>query len=176
MSNHNDKNELNSGKLLTSNVEDNPEPSQICIICKRDLAYCNFHKNANNRNNLDYRCKKCKKQKASEERYADYFGSYIRTKKSECKTKKILFNLTKEYLKEIWTDICPISGVTLSHNKGRGSHHLTSAHLDRINPNQGYIIGNVCWISGRMNRIKYDATIEELKSIITYMEGATTIQ
>jgi len=27
MSNHNDKNELNSGELLTSRVEDNPEPS-----------------------------------------------------------------------------------------------------------------------------------------------------
>lgn len=37
MSNHNEKNELNSGKLLTSSVEDNPEPSQICLICKREL-------------------------------------------------------------------------------------------------------------------------------------------
>ena len=31
------------------------------------------------------------------------------------------------------------------------------------------------WISGRANRIKYNATIDELERILTYMKGATTI-
>lgn len=175
MSNHNDKNELKSGKLLASNVEDNPEPSQICRICKRDLTYVHFHKSRTNKNGLDYRCKRCKKKLAHKERKNNYFGSYISTKRSECKTKGIKFNLTEEYLRNIWTGICPICGITLSHNKGKGSHHKTSAHLDRVIPDKGYIIGNVVWISGRMNRIKYDATIEELENILAYMKGATTI-
>lgn len=175
MSNHNEKNELNSGKLLTSSVEDNPEPSQICLICKRELPYVFFHKSSSNKNRLDYRCKDCKKELAYKNRKDNYFKSYIITKKSECKQKNIEFNLTEEYLRNIWTGICPISRVQLSPNKGKGSHHITSSHLDRINPNKGYVKGNVCWISGRMNRIKYNATIEELENILTYMKGATTI-
>ena len=55
----------------------------------------------------------------------------------------------------------------------RGSHH--SAHLDRLDPNKGYVIDNVSWISGRANRIKYNATVEELRAIADWMERATTI-
>lgn len=34
---------------------------------------------------------------------------------------------------------------------------------------------NVAWISGRANRIKYDASIEELRQIVDWMERVTTI-
>ena len=61
MSNHNDKNKLNSGEGLTSNVEVNPEPSQICRICNKLKSIDNFHKNKRNNNGFDYRCKLCKK-------------------------------------------------------------------------------------------------------------------
>lgn len=94
MSNHNDKNRLNSGKLLTSNVEDNPEPSQICKICKKLKSLDNFHKNKTMKNGLDYRCKLCKKLEANNKRFSNYFQEYLRVKKSECKTKGIVFDLT----------------------------------------------------------------------------------
>ena len=59
-------------------------------------------------------------------------------------------------------------------SQGQGSHPH-SAHLDRLDPNKGYVIGNVSWISGRANRIKYNATVEELRAIADWMERATTI-
>lgn len=31
------------------------------------------------------------------------------------------------------------------------------------------------WISGRANRIKYDATLDELKQIVAWVERVTTI-
>ena len=158
---------MDSRGLIFINEEE--EQTQTCIICGRELTLCNFHKSCSNKTGYDYRCKKCKKDIASYKRTEDYFGSYICIKRSECKIKGIPFNLTKEYLKSIWTGICPISGVSLSHNKG--SHHSNSAHLDRVDPNGGYTIGNVVWISGRMNRIKYNATIEELEKIVEYMKG-----
>lgn len=37
------------------------------------------------------------------------------------------------------------------------------------------VIGNVSWISGRANRIKYNATVEELRAVADWMERATTI-
>ena len=176
MSNHNDKNELNSGKLPPSDVEDNPEPSQECKICKEVKPLYSFHKAKTNKLGHDYRCKVCKKREAVVRRGNNYFMEYTRTKRSECKRKGIPFNLTYTYLETLWTGICPIFNCKINYNhKGKGSHHLNQAHLDRIEPHKGYTIGNVCWISGRANRIKYDATVEEIENILDYLKGATTI-
>lgn len=88
--------------------------------------------------------------------------------------KNIPYDLDASYLEEIWAGECPIFHISLSRNhKGRGSSN--SAHLDRIDPNKGYVKGNVAWISGRANRIKYNASIEELKQIVDWMERVTTI-
>ena len=98
MSNHNDKNKLNSGESLPSNVEVNPEPSQICRICNKLKTIDNFHKNKTNKNGVDYRCKPCRKLEANNRRFSNYFQEYLRVKKSECKSKGIVFDLTAEHL------------------------------------------------------------------------------
>ena len=43
-----------------------------------------------------------------------------------------------------------------------------SASIDRIHNHLGYIPGNVHWVSYRANRIKADATVEELQKIADY--------
>ena len=63
--------------------------------------------------------------------------------------------------------------IHIAGSKGKGS--VNSAHLDRFDPHKGYVKGNVAWISGRANRIKYDASLEELKQIVNWMERVTTI-
>lgn len=146
---------------------------KTCKICKIAKELTEFHRSKSNSDGLDNRCKACKSDEARKGRKVNYFGSYCRTKKSECKRKGIHYDLTPEYLESIWTGKCPISGLEISYgNTGRGS--VNSAHLDRFNPELGYIKGNVAWISGRMNRIKYDATLEELKAIVEWMESVTT--
>lgn len=147
---------------------------KTCRICKQTKAITEFHKNRLNTDGLDTRCKQCKKETAKRARENDYFKYYTRTKESECKRKGIPFNLTPEYLESIWTGICPIFNVELFRcSEGKGSHH--SAHLDRLVPAKGYVIGNVAWISGRANRIKLNATVEELRLIADWIESATTI-
>ena len=147
---------------------------QTCRICKRLLPDECFQKNKTNKTGLDHRCRECRSIQAKKERENNYFTAYCRGKRSECKRKGFEFNLTPEYLESIWTGVCPIFGTELTRaSSGMGSHH--SAHLDRLDPNKGYVIGNVSWISGRANRIKYDATIEELRAIADWMERATTI-
>lgn len=112
--------------------------------------------------NADYR-KRCE---------AKPFHMYFSAKRSECKRKGIPIDITPEYLEGLWTGLCPIFGVELNRPMraatGRGSHQ--TAHLDRKDPDKGYTWGNVHWISGRANRIKYDATVDELKAIVAYME------
>lgn len=147
---------------------------QVCRICKRELPDDCFQKNKTNKSGLDHRCKECRRKEAKKNRENNYFVAYCRGKRSECKKKGIKFNLTPEYLESIWTGYCPVFGTELHRaSEGRGS--TKSAHLDRLDPSKGYTIGNVAWISGRANRIKYDATIEELRAIADWMERATTI-
>ena len=145
-----------------------------CIVCGKLLPLKEFHKNSANKDGYDNRCKHCKSIIAHNKRENDYFRQYCITKRSECKRKNIPFDLDASYLEEIWTGECPIFHISLCRNhKGRGSSY--SAHLDRFDPNKGYIKGNVTWISGRANRIKYDASIEELRQIVDWMERVTTI-
>ena len=104
------------------------------------------------------------------------FRMYNIHKRSGCKVKGIHYELDGEYLESLWTGLCPVFGIELNvpmkDARGKGSNH--TAHLDRIDPKQGYIKGNVAWISGRANRIKYDASIEELKQLVSWMESVTT--
>lgn len=98
----------------------------------------------------------------------DYFAYYIYNKKGYCRKNNIVWELDKEYLASIWADTCPVFGVPLVKRTEEFSDN--TAELDRIVPSLGYTKGNVRWISRRANRLKSDATIDELKKIIKYME------
>lgn len=145
-----------------------------CRLCGVEKTIEHYHLNKGNKDGHDTRCKECKKKKAYDDRKNDYFKAYCTTKRSECKRKGIQFDLDATYLESIWTGICPIFNKPISVNHiGKGS--VLSAHLDRLEPTKGYVKGNVHWISGRANRIKYDASLEELKLIVEWMERVTTI-
>ena len=63
---------------------------------------------------------------------------------------------------------CPILGLPLypaTGSRGGGDH---SPSLDRIEPARGYVPGNIIVISNRANRLKSDATIEELRAIASF--------
>jgi hypothetical protein len=65
---------------------------------------------------------------------------------------------------------CPILGIELDYfAQGRNEN---SPSFDRINPNLGYIKGNVAVISWRANRIKNDGTAEEHEKIAQFIRQA----
>lgn len=166
MSNHNDKNTLNSGDIL----RDNPELSfKTCNHCKQSKPLDGFHKSKGYACGVHSTCKICRSEMARERYVANPFKTLHRIKKSECKQKHIEYNLTEEYLRSIWTDVCPITGLTLTYANKKGEHSK-SAWLDRIYPDKGYVQGNVAFISGRMNRIKYNATLEELELLVSWLK------
>ena len=60
---------------------------------------------------------------------------------------------------------CPVLGIALSrhdHDKD------VSPSLDRIDNTKGYIQGNVVVVSFKANRIKNNATIDELRKVVDY--------
>jgi hypothetical protein len=68
---------------------------------------------------------------------------------------------------------CPILGALL-HVRGpeRMRRPLPySPSLDRIDPEKGYVKGNVRVVSHRANAIKLDASLEEIRKLYTFMKN-----
>jgi hypothetical protein len=70
-------------------------------------------------------------------------------------------------------DVCPALGIPLVPSRGKGATD-NSPSLDRIVPALGYVPGNVCVISYKANRIKQDATAEELEMVSRYTARMST--
>jgi hypothetical protein len=66
---------------------------------------------------------------------------------------------------------CPVLGIHLERGSRKSSDNSPS--IDRINPSLGYVPGNVRIICHRANRLKSDASIEEVRKILTYIEENT---
>jgi hypothetical protein len=96
------------------------------------------------------------------------FGSFenrlnlmLTSAKSRCKKNNVEFSIAKDDVAR--RETCPISGVILNFRANKISDD--SPTLDRIDPSKGYVPGNVWVISYRANRIKSNATSEELFKI-----------
>ena len=63
---------------------------------------------------------------------------------------------------------CPVLNIPLVMSRGRRGPRDASPTLDRIICSRGYVRGNVVVISWRANRLKSDATVEELARIVEW--------
>lgn len=70
-------------------------------------------------------------------------------------------------------DVCPVLGIPLVYMRGRGrrTSYDDSPSVDRLRPEVGYVKGNVQVISARANRIKNDATLEDLERVLAYVRS-----
>jgi hypothetical protein len=66
-------------------------------------------------------------------------------------------------------DVCPVLGIPLT--RGMGKLHDGSPTLDRLVPALGYIRENVRVISHRANRIKQNASVDDLEAIARWMRA-----
>lgn len=91
--------------------------------------------------------------------------------KQNAKKKGIEFSISLEDI--IIPEFCPLTGVRITNIFGRG-RVPTNASIDRKNSSLGYTKENIWVISDLANRMKQNATEEELvmfaKGIISYYE------
>ena len=76
---------------------------------------------------------------------------------------KIEFNITVDDLD--WVSICPVFGYELNYHTKDNDKNVS---IDRINPNKGYVKGNVCVMSMRANRAKWNLSFDEVKKLYEY--------
>ena len=77
------------------------------------------------------------------------------------------YNLTTEYIMSISPDVCPVLGIELKYGGGEKTNN--SASLDRIDPAQGYVEGNVQVISNLANLMKSNASEEHLRAFAEWV-------
>jgi hypothetical protein len=77
----------------------------------------------------------------------------------------IPFDLSLEDIKI--PEVCPVLGIPL-FNSGRFQNNTPS--LDKLVPEKGYVRGNVNVISWRANKLKSDASVSEMRELLSWME------
>lgn len=108
-----------------------------------------------------------KRKRLAKEHYKDNRLKYkFWHLKAKCKQDNIPFNLTLDDL--TIPEYCPILGTKLEF--GERKQTGTSPSVDRIDPSKGYVKGNVWVISLKANRMKSDATIEELRKFADWVK------
>lgn len=89
--------------------------------------------------------------------------------KSVCEKEGLPFDMTVEDLAP-FPLTCPVLGIPLNW-MATGSSGNDSPSVDRMIPDKGYVRGNVRLISQKANRLKQNASLEELEAITRYMKG-----
>jgi hypothetical protein len=89
--------------------------------------------------------------------------------KASAKKRNIVFTLTIPELNNLSFPItCPILGIPLRYN--RGAAQDDSYSIDRIDSERGYEIDNIVVISMKANKLKSNASIDELKLISDFFQ------
>jgi len=82
------------------------------------------------------------------------------------KAKDVPFDL--ELSDVVIPEVCPVFGYTFNWE---GKVTDNSPTLDRLIPEKGYTKGNVRVVSHKANRIKNNATIEELRKVVEWWDS-----
>lgn len=90
-----------------------------------------------------------------------------KTIKKRAEKSGIPFNI--EVSDVVAPEFCPVLGIRLQRLPGLEMRDEAPS-VDRLIPELGYVKGNVIVISFRANRIKNDATIEELQKVANFYE------
>jgi hypothetical protein len=167
-----------------------PLPEKQCPKCKQMLPVEMFAKNRSKKDGLQYWCRSCKSKQSSnyyvnggKEKVRSYnklnpvkviTAQLVRDARERARDKCLPFDIDLYYIRSMvgnnaeLSSHCPVFGIPLEwscqRNQGRGPHPYAPS-IDRIDPERGYVKGNVWIISYRANTIKSNATHEELKLV-----------
>ena len=149
-------------------------PLKRCASCGEYKQLDNFYPIPTSRDGLRGVCKPCHRAGIRDRlNKMGPAGRLVETAKARAKARGVPFGLTAADVDVPFR--CPVLGIKLVPGQGRNGPIDSSPTLDRIIPALGYVRGNVIVVSWRANRIKNDATIEELRSIADFYASLATL-
>ena len=149
---------------------------KICNKCNKELSFNKFRerkdtgwKDINNKFRYSY-CRECEKKRFKEAYKKDPIPQMLSNSKIRAKAKKLPHNITSDDIREVWPkdNICPVLKKPFEMGFKSGKTKSMAPSLDKIIPSKGYTKGNIVVISDIVNRLKSDATLEDLKKIINF--------
>jgi hypothetical protein len=172
---------------------------KVCLKCNQTKEITEFYKNKQAKDGLRSDCKEChyvirkqwheknkehilskvkeyrsrkdikyKRNQLSKEWNKKNNNSVLCTKaKKRAKELNIPFNVAKEDIQI--PENCPVLGIKLEYSDNGVSDNSPS--IDRIIPELGYIKENIVVISHKANRIKNNATFEEIEKLYLWFKN-----
>ena len=142
-----------------------PEGFRKCTKCQELKLFSEFHKHKDCALGINTVCKICRKPLSTNQwqKTTHEYKIWSRTK-SRAKLKGLEFNITVQDI--VIPDVCPVFNVPFDSN----SLDFT-ASIDRIDSSKGYTKENIQIISNKANRIKSNATKEEILKVLNYMKS-----
>lgn len=166
-----------------------------CSGCREEKPKEQFHKDSTKRDGLYGACKQCvsirqhknyMKYQERKKAYAKQYSLDNPEKVSQGKRKYYIDNLPKFMLKSaqirakqdgipctitiddiVIPEYCPILGIALVPSSRRSRDESPS--LDKVDPDQGYVPGNVQVVSNKANTMKSSANRKELKAFADWV-------
>ena len=145
-----------------------------CANCEDMLPLESFNLDRQKKSGFSSYCKDCCKEQ-NKEKYSKISSNHdwkleqtLRASKNRASKKGLEHTLTLEQLKSLYPpdNKCPVFDIELSW----GFPKDNSPSLDRVDSSKGYTFENCQIISNKANRIKADATLEELLLIVAYLK------
>jgi len=134
---------------------------KVCTKCKQSKDISSFIKDKHSKDGVRSECGDCSRLMKRESYKRNHCQQLFRNAKKRAKDKGYVFSITKEDI--IIPDVCPLLGIKIMIANGRANDNSPS--VDRIIPDKGYTKENIQIVSQRANRIKDNASLEELETI-----------
>ena len=152
-------------KFICKNCRENQELKRINqVFCNQKCSKAWHKRQYYQRNKIEIgNIEKVRRKKISQ----SPINRMFKNAKNRSSLKGLPFNIQ---LSDITIpDICPVLGIKIkAGDKFVGD---CSPTLDKIVPSLGYVKGNIRVISHRANRLKCDATVEEIEMILTDLKN-----
>ena len=117
-----------------------------------------------------YRCKDCHTQYGRNRSISKPFQYHFENVRKRAKSRNIEFTIALSDL--VYPTHCPVLGIELDYSYSEKKHRTdNSPSADRIDPNLGYIPGNVIIVSAKANAIKSNATVDEIYKVYAFYEA-----
>jgi hypothetical protein len=124
------------------------------------------------KDNRYYMCKLCENLSMGNRYNNNPIPQMLSNAKIRAKNKNIPFEIDSFYLKEIFPkdNMCPVLKVKFEYGYTSKTkiNKSYAPSLDRIIPSKGYVRGNCIIVSDIVNRIKQDATPEQLERVLKF--------
>jgi hypothetical protein len=166
-----------------------------CPHCDKTLPASSFHKDKRTATGLRCWCKECvswkfKRQFLGTDAYKRRLRKYYDNRKVQvakdprpqwithatanakrrAKEMGVAYTLTRDDIISVFPEECPLLGMPFAFTQGKTVP--ASPSLDRKDSSKGYTPDNVWVISAKANRIKSDATTEEISMLVENLKKA----